>query len=160
MTELLQALYSGDDKRLDELLASDPKLNVFEAAALGRTAPLGSLLAEDPSRANAFDDDGFQPLTLASFFGHVEAARLLLERGAEPNTLGRNEHVQTNALHAATASENKDEETRYALCKLLLENGADPNLTQGTNEFRAIDAARQNGDERLEQLLIEHGAKS
>jgi uncharacterized protein len=159
VTELLHALYSGDDKRVDELLAANPMPNVFEAAALGRTERLGSLLDEDPSRANAFDDDGFQPLTLASFFGHVDAARLLLERGAEPNTLGRNEHVQTNALHAA-ASENKDESTRYALCKLLLENGADPNLTQGTNEFRAIDAARQNGDERLEQLLIEQGAKS
>ena len=160
MTELLQALYRGDDKRVDQLLAEDPQLDVFEAAALGRTSRLGSLLDEDPSRANAFDDDGFQPLTLATFFGHLDAAGLLLERGAEPNTLGRNEHVQTNALHAAAASENKDEATRYALCELLLENGADPNLTQGTNEFRAIDAARQNGDERLEQLLIEHGAKS
>ena|SRR5438477_1932206 len=160
MTELLQALYSGDDERVGELLAAAPELNVFEAAALGRADRLRTLLDEDPTRANAYGNDGFQPLTLASFFGHVDATRLLLDRGANPNTLGRNEHVQTNALHAAAASENKDADTRYALCKLLLEAGADPNLTQGTNEFRAIDATRQNDDERLEQLLIEHGAKA
>jgi hypothetical protein len=32
-------------------------------------------------------------------------------------------------------------------------------LPQGGG-FRAIDAARQNGDTRIEQLLLEHGAKS
>src|SRR5438105_60104 len=144
MTELLEALYRGDQEQVDALLREDPELNVFEAAAFGMTARLRQLLSEDASRSNAFGDDGFQPLTLACFFGHVDAARLLLEQGAEPNTLGRNEQIQTNALHAAAASENKDEQTRYELCKLLIDSGADPNLTQGTNEFRAIDAARLN----------------
>ena len=45
---------------------------------------------------------------------------MLLDHGADPNTLARNEHIRTNALHAAAASENKDEQTRYELCKLLL----------------------------------------
>jgi uncharacterized protein len=151
MTSLLEALYRGDD--LTELLARQPELNVFEAAALGRTERLRELLAEDPDSANAFGDDGFQPLGLACFFGHVEAARILLDHRADPNTLSRNEHIRTNALHAAAASENKGSEARYELCKLLLDNGADPTIPQGGSEFRAIDAARQNGDERLEQLL-------
>src|SRR5919204_3306597 len=115
MTQLLEALYRGDDDRVRELLAQDPELNVFEAAAFGRVDRLRDLLDEDPSRANAFGDDGFQPLGLASFFGHVEAARLLLERGADPNTLARNEHIQAGPLHSAVASENKDAETRYEL---------------------------------------------
>ena len=50
-------------------------------------------------------------------------------------------------------SENKGEATRYELCKLLLDRGADPGIPQGTNEFRAIDSARLNGDTRLEALL-------
>jgi ankyrin repeat protein len=160
MTELLEALYRGQQDRVQELLAQAGELNVFEAAAFGRTERLRGLLDEEPARANAFGDDGFQPLGLACFFGHVEAARLLLDRGADPNTLARNEHIQTSALHAAAASENKDPETQYELCKLLLDHGADPNLPQGGGDegFRAIDAARQNGDERLEQLLREHGA--
>jgi ankyrin repeat protein len=157
MSDLLQALYRGETDRIEELLAGDPALDVFEAAAFGRVDRLRELLDEDPERANAFGDDGFHPLGLACFFGHAEAARLLLERGADVNALSRNEHVQTAAIHAAAAAEGKGESTRYELVKLALEHGADPNLPQGGG-FRAIDAARQNGDARVEQLLVEHGA--
>jgi ankyrin repeat protein len=153
MSKLLDALHSGQREQVDELLAQDPELDVFEAAALGRADRLRELVADDPSRANAFGDDGFQPLTLACFYGQVEAAKVLLDAGADPNTLGRNPHIQTNALHAAVASENKGPEVRYELAELLLERGADPSIRQGTDDFRAIDAARQEGDERLEALL-------
>ena len=64
--------------------------------------------------------------------------------------------MQTAAIHAGAAA-GGDEALRYELVKLTLENGADPNLRQGGG-FRAIDAARQNGDARVEQLLLEHGA--
>jgi uncharacterized protein len=159
MSDLLEALYRGDRARVDEMLASEPELDVFEAAALGRTDRLRELLDEDPSRANAFGADGFHPLGLACFFGHVDAARLLLERGADVNALSRNDRIQTAAIHAAAASEAKDEAARYELVKLALDHGADPNLPQGGG-FRAIDAARQNGDERVEQLLLERGAST
>jgi ankyrin repeat protein len=152
MTELLEALYRGQQDRVDELLAAGPQLNVHEAAALGRTDRLRELLDEDPARANEFGDDGFHPLGLASFFGHVEAARLLLERGADVNALSRNEHIQTAAIHAAAAVEGKDETVRYELVRLALEHGGD-------DGFRAIDAARQNGDQRVEELLRAHGAE-
>jgi uncharacterized protein len=157
MSDLLQALYRGQTDRVEELLAGEPELDVFEAAAFGRTERLRELLDEDPARANVFGNDGFHPLGLACFFGHAEAARLLLERDADVNALSRNEHVQTAAIHAAAAAEGKDESTRYELVKLALDHGADPNLAQGGG-FRAIDAARQNGDARIEQLLVEHGA--
>lgn len=157
MTQLLEALYGGDQDRVDELLAQNPELNVFEAAALGRADRLRELLDEDPSRANAFGDDGFQPLGLACFFGHVEAARLLLERRADPNTLARNEHIQAGPLHSAVASEGKGPDVRYELAALLLDNGADPNLRQGGG-FSPLDAARQNGDEHVERLLLDRGA--
>jgi ankyrin repeat protein len=153
MSRLLEALHRGDDAGVAELLAAAPDLDVFEAAALGRVERLQLLLDDDPSLANAHGDDGFQPLPLACFYGHVAAARVLLDHHADPNTLARNEHIRTNALHAAAASENKDEQTRYELCRLLLEHGADPSIPQGGGEFRAVDAARMNGDERLERLL-------
>jgi uncharacterized protein len=156
MTELLPALYRGDRDRVEELLEADPELDVFEAAAVGRTERLRELLDEDASRASAFGDDGFHPLGLACFFAHLEAARLLLDRGADVNALSTNENVQTAAIHAAAAAAG-DETTRYELVKLVLEHGADPNLRQGGG-FRAIDAARQNGDARIEELLLEHGA--
>jgi ankyrin repeat protein len=156
MTEVLGAIYRGDRGEA-ERLAEGRELDVFEAAALGRTDRLRELLDADPGLANAFGDDGFHPVGLACFFGNVDAARLLMERGADVNALSRNERIQTSALHAAAASEGKDEETRYELVKLALDHGADPNLEQ-EGGFRAIDAARLNGDVRIEQLLLDHGA--
>jgi len=91
MSDLLQAVYRGDQAAVDELLAEEPELDVFEASALGRIDRLRELLDADPSLANAWADDGFQPLGLASFFGHVEAVGLLVERGAEVNSASRND---------------------------------------------------------------------
>lgn len=154
MSELLQAVYRGDRTRVDELLAADPALDVFEAAAVGNAERLRELLDEDPRLANAWAEDGFQPLGLASFFGHVEAARLLVERGAEVNSASRNE-MKVMPLHSAAAT--GDPEARYEISKLLLEHGADPNARQ-QDDFTPLMAAEQQGDERLRELLAEHGA--
>jgi ankyrin repeat protein len=156
MSEILQALYRGDAASAHEL-AQCADLDIFEAAALGEAARVRRLLDDDPTLANAFGADGFHPLGLACFFGHVDAARVLLEHGAEVDALSRNEHIQTAAIHAAAAA-GADEATRYELVELVLDHGADPNLAQGGG-FRAIDAARQNGDEPLERLLKERGAR-
>jgi ankyrin repeat protein len=156
MSELLEAIYRGDQARADELLASEPELDVFEAAAVGKTERLRELLDEDPSLANAWARDGFQPLGLASFFGQTAAVRLLIERDAEVNSASRNE-MRVMPLHSAAAT--GDAEARYEIAKLLLERGADPNARQ-QDEFTPLMAADQHGDERLRELLIEHGAET
>ena len=156
MSELLQAVYRGDETRVAELLAEDPELDVFEAAAVGRTDRLRELLDQDPELANAWAGDGFQPLGLASFFGHVEAARLLVERGAEVNSASRND-MKVMPLHSAVATGDPD--ARYELAKLLLEHGADPNARQ-QDDFTPLMAAEHHGDDRLKQLLEEHDATS
>ena len=154
MSEVLQALYRGDRAAVVELLAADPELDVFESAAVGRADRLRALLDEDPSLANAWAEDGFQPLGFASFFGHVQAARLLVERGAEVNSASRND-FKVMPLHSAVAE--KDPETRYEIATLLLEHGADPNARQ-QDDFTPLMAADQQGDARLRELLVEHGA--
>jgi ankyrin repeat protein len=154
MSDLLQALYRGDHAAAEAILATGPELDVFEAAAAGRAERLRELLDEDPSLANAWAEDGFQPLGLASFFGHPEAARLLVERGAEVNSASRND-FKVMPLHSAVAE--KDPDTRYEIAKLLLEHGADPNTRQ-QDDFTPLMAADQQGDDRLRDLLVEHGA--
>ena len=155
MSELLQAVYRGDQARVDELLAAGPELDVFEAAAVGRVDRLRTLLDEDATLANAWAEDGFQPLGLASFFGHADAARLLVDRGAEVNSASRND-LKVMPLHSAVAE--KDPEIRYEIAKLLLEHGADPNARQ-QDDFTPLMAADQQGDQRLRALLVEHGAE-
>jgi uncharacterized protein len=155
MSDVLQAIYHGDRDEA-ERLAAGRELNVFEASALGRTERVRELLDEDPSLANAWAEDGFQPLGLASFFGHEEAARVLVERGAEVNSASRNP-MKVMPLHSAAAAQDPD--VRYSIARLLLEAGADPNARQ-QDEYTPLMAADQHGDGRLRDLLVAHGATS
>lgn len=153
MSDVLQAIYRGDREEADRL-AAGKELDVFEASALGRTERVRDLLDADPALANAWADDGFQPLGLASFFGQADAARLLVERGADVNSASRNT-MKVMPLHSAAAAQ--DPGVRYEIARLLLEAGADPNARQ-QDEYTPLMAADQHGDDRLRELLVAHGA--
>jgi ankyrin repeat protein len=153
MSGVLQAIYRGDRDEA-ERLAAGTELDVFEASALGRTERVRQLLEDDPALANAWADDGFQPLGLASFFGHPEVAKVLIERGAEVNSASRND-MKVMPLHSAAAT--SDPGVRYELARLLLDAGADPNARQ-QDEYTPLMAADQHGDTRLRELLLDRGA--
>ena len=151
MSELLAAVYRGDQARVDELLAEEPTLDIFEAAALGHTERVGELLDAEAGLVSAWADDGFTPLHLAAFFRHPATARLLVERGALVDVVARNEELRVTPLQSAAAAG----ETETAA--LLLERGADPNVRQ-RGGFTALHAAAQNGNAQLLELLLAHGA--
>jgi uncharacterized protein len=153
VSDVLVAIYRGDREEA-ERLATGRQLDVFEAAALGKVDRLREVLDEDPALANAWAEDGFQPLGLASFFGHVDAARLLVERGAEVNSPSRNA-MKVMPLHSAAAAQ--DPAVRYEIALLLVEAGADVNARQ-QDEYTPLMAADQHGDTRLRKLLVEYGA--
>ncbi len=151
MSEILQALYEGDEGRVAVLLAEDPKLDVFEAAALGRTERVAALVDAEPGLVAAFSADGFTPLHLAAFFRHPETASLLVERGAPVDVFARHEEIVVTPLHSAVAAGEGD------TAALLLERGADPNARQ-EGGFTPLHGAAQQGDEALVELLLRHGA--
>ena len=151
MSELLAAVYRGDQARVDELLAQGPELDIFEAAAVGRADRVEQVLDADPGRVSAWNEDGFTPLHLAAFFRRPETARLLVERGALIDVVARNEQLQVTPLQSAAAA--REEET----AALLLERGADPNARQ-RGGFTALHAAAQHGDAPFVALLLAHGA--
>ena len=144
------ALYRRDVELLETLVDSGPELDVFEAAGLGAEERLDELLAHDPSLAQAQAADGFTPLHLAAFFGHPGAARLLVERGADVNAIADNP-MQVQPIHSAAAADSVE------IVRLLLDAGADANAQQSSGHT-ALDAARQNGDDELAQLLVDRGA--
>jgi uncharacterized protein len=152
VSELLDALYHGRREDAERLLTERgaDTLTIHEAAALGVTSRLEALLAQDPSLANAFSPDGFQPLGLAAFFGRTEAAELLLARGGEVDTPSRNtQHV--TSLHAALAGPAPE------IARSLIQAGADVNAVQQDGVTPLHEAAhRGRGD--LVQLLLDHGA--
>jgi ankyrin repeat protein len=151
MSEALEALYAGDGEKARELLRPDDELSAFEAAAFGRLERLRRILDDDPGQAKAQSGDGFTALHLAIFGGQEEAARLLLERGADPNALSTNEAVRVPPLGTAAFVRS------VPLARLLLDSGAEVN-GRGEGGFTALHSAAQNGDEDLARLLLERGA--
>jgi len=153
VSPILLARYEGREDDLEALLAAGPELDVFEAAAVGATERLGELLAEDPGLVAAWSADGFTPLHLAAYFGHVEGVRLLLAAGAEVGAVAQNE-LGVQPLNSAAASQVAG--ARVDVARLLLDAGADVNA-ELAGGFRPLDAAVQNGDEELAALLRERG---
>ena len=89
-------------------------------------------------------------LSLACFFGHLDAALALLDRGADPDIVATNGTL-LRPIHGAAAARRAD------IVELLLERGADPNAEQSGGS-RAIDAARQHDDTAMIDLLLAAGA--
>lgn len=147
---VLLAAYRHRTEILQALLARQPALDIFEAAAAGDVDTVRDRLQEDPALAQAYASDGFTPLHLAAFFGHEDVARLLLDAGARPDAITRND-MENMPLHAAAAGGH------YAISALLVERGAPVNAQQ-QGGFTALHAAAQHGDRPLAELLVEHGA--
>ena len=147
---VLAAAYQLEPQLADFLADKTVTLNIFEAAALGRATHLVRLLARQPELVNAFADDGFQPLGLACFFGHLEAADYLIRAGASVNTPSNNErHAAPLQLSVAGG--------HAPIVRMLLKNGAQPNV-RARGGWTPLHAAAANGDAESIQLLILAGA--
>jgi ankyrin repeat protein len=153
VSEVLRALYEGRRADAQDAAARSGELDVFEAAALGQGQRVRELVDAEPRLAGAYTGDGFTPLHLAAFFGGADAARVLLERGAEVDARSRNEQFapDATALHSAAAARQLE------IARLLLDAGADPNARQRSGHT-PLDAAELNGDAELATLLRERGA--
>jgi len=131
---LMAALYRGHHDVVEAIIDAGAEIDVFAAAATGRLEDLRRALTE--STVNAYAYDGWTPLHLAAFFGHVAAAQLLLDAGANVHALSTNS-LQNTPLHAATAGKHSD------VALLLLDRGADP-LKADAGGYTALEIARQN----------------
>ena len=150
VSAIMLSRYRFDRGTTDALLAVDPDLDVFEATALGYIDRLRERLDEDPGRARAFSADGYTALHFAGFFGKPEAARTLIEAGAEVNASSTNE-MRVQPLHSAAAGRHIE------VCRVLIASGADVNATQ-RGGFTPLHAAGQHGDIELVELFLSAGA--
>src|SRR3954471_4999651 len=120
---LMNALYRGRQDMVEVLLATDVALDIFEAASLGNAARVTELLATDSARVNAVSADGFTPLHFACFFRQEGSARQLLQAGADPAAVARN-NMKVQPLHSAAAARQRH------IAEMLLHAGASVNARQ------------------------------
>jgi len=147
---IMKAMYYGKKDVVAALLESGVQLDVFEAAATGRTERLVGLIANDPSLLNAYSPDGFTPLGFAVFFGQREAVTALLDAGAEVNAASR-ESMKVTPLASAAAARQTE------IARLLIAHGANVNARAAGGHIPLHEAAA-NGNVELVNLLIEQGA--
>jgi ankyrin repeat protein len=147
---IMKAMYYGKRDVAAALLESGVELDVFEAAATGKTDRLRDLIAKDASLANTYSPDGFTPLGFAVFFAQPEAVKALLDAGAEVNLPSR-ESMKVTPLASAAAAKQTE------IARLLIAHGANVNARAASGHI-PLHEASANGNVELVKLLIDSGA--
>lgn len=154
------------------LIARGAAADPFMAAACGEVEVLRRLLADEPQRANErlserqFATSGntqamhiyfytigrdATPLYAAAGAGQVEAARALLDAGADVNAVGG--YDDSTPLHAAAWHD------RTAVAELLLDRGAEINRKSGSlHRNEPVGWAIVGGRPEVVELLLRRGA--
>jgi uncharacterized protein len=152
--DLFEATAIGAADRVKALLAGDPGLvrsyspdgwtPLHLASFFGYPEVVQLLLgAGAPLEARSRNTLANTALNAAAAANRIEVARLLLERGADPNS---RQHNAISPLHSAAFNGNLD------MVKLLLEHHADPGAITEENRT-AAGMAEEKGHEEIATLL-------
>jgi ankyrin repeat protein len=152
----------GDRRIIGLLLERGATRDLTVAAALGEVEQVRQILDAQPERIRETRPSGRRPLSAAIEAGHDEIARLLLERGTDPNW-GEPTSSSGRALHSAASAGRRE------LVELLLAHGADPNggvdssgvpvSAAATPEIRALLVARGGTTDPYDTSWIDDDAE-
>jgi ankyrin repeat protein len=117
----------------------------------GKIEEIERLLNDEDVHVNGIED-GWSPLHLAAHFGHIGAAELLLQNGADVHVKSVNDMGNT-PLHAAAANKKN----RQDMLNLLLSNGALINEKQGGG-WTVLHQAAHHNDPEMILFYLEKGA--
>lgn len=121
--------------------------DVFDTARYGTVAEMKMLYSKDKNSINATSKMGFSPLILACYRGNDAVAEYLAKNVKDINYASDN----GTALAAVAVKGNAK------LAKILLENGADPNIADAMGVTPLIYAV-QFENVALIKLLMKHNA--
>lgn len=147
---VMLAQYYGRAEIVALLVQHNAQIDLYDASAIGDAERAAGWLAMQPQLANTFSPDGFTPLGLAAFFGHLEIVNILLMYHADPH-IASNNPLRVTPLHSAVAGNH------YAVAAKLIEAGANVNAIQADG-FTPLMGAAQNGNLQMVELLLAHGA--
>ena len=121
---------------------------MVEAAKTGDLQAVRTLLAEDPSKLNATDQDNFTALHWACMRAHWDIAEYLILKGADLNVVGGDGGTQINwAVH----------HDNVEIIRLLVNHGAKLNIRNrwGMTE---LHTAIWRGNIHVVEYLLDHGS--
>ncbi len=121
--------------------------NIFDVARFGSVNNIEQLMNINSDTINAVNEMGYLPLTLACYSGSEEVAIYLAKKTKDIN------HNKNNgtALMAAVFK------NRPAIVKIILERGADPNLSD-SNGTTPLHYATMSENYELVKILLDYKA--
>jgi ankyrin repeat protein/L-ascorbate metabolism protein UlaG (beta-lactamase superfamily) len=122
--------------------------DIYIAVSSGDLASIKALIKQDPGLLNAKNSGAMTPLNFAAEQNQYEAAKLLLDMGADP-TLGDNENSRPIHLAAVSGS--------VSIAELLLSKGIDID-SRDINDMTPLLFAASRGKLEMVQFLISRGA--
>ena len=135
--------------RQDESPLEPPGTPLHYAALWGFDSIVEFLILEHSQDMNSYSFVGdMTPLHLASLRGHVKAARVLIEHGADVTVLAED---RVTPLHLASVV------GRVEIARMLIERGADV-TAQVEDGKTSLHAASMMGQVEIARMLIECGA--
>lgn len=149
VSPLLFAAYNERPEMVDFLRERIREPSFFEACVVGDLPAIRRFLALG-TNIDQRSPDGFTPIGLAVFFRQPAVAKLLIDAGADVNAKASNT-LQVAPIHAAVARSD------LATLQLLLEAGANPDLTQ-QRLMRPIHEASAAGNLPVVAMLLFYGA--
>ena len=121
--------------------------SIFDIARNGSLMEIKALTKNNPDIINNISKEGYSALTLACYYSNNDVATYLIEHVKDINS----KSGYGTPLMAATVKKNSN------LVKLLLENNANPNLTDQNNSTALHFSVIFNQQEIIE-LLMKHNA--
>lgn len=150
VSAILFTLYLAKYDLTKALLDHDPVLDVFDLAALNMQDGLADILTREID-IDLLSGDGFSALHLACFFGSLDCAALLVEKGANVN-LHADNMSDLRPIHSACVA------GQGAIVGLLLKAGAKPNVIQ-MGGYTPLMTAASLGNAPVVDMLLEYGAE-
>lgn len=150
MSAVLFSLYINQSSITELILSYEPALDIYDLAALGGTAQISALIANNPKVLHEYNGVGFTALHIASYFGHADIVNLILENDGDVDKLTMDGSDLTS-LQSAVSN------LKYDVVDVLLKFNAkiDAKMLGG---FTPLMTAAAMGSKELVLKLIEHDA--
>lgn len=152
VSAILWAVYYGQAPIARVIADARGSIDIFEAAALGDQHVMSELITQDPESVNDYSADGFTPLGLAAYFGHLEMVKQLLKAGANPNLPSKN-GLGVIPLHSALSNGAKE------IARVLVEAGSDVNFPSKEG-WTPLHYTAHSGDRETSDFLLSKGAST
>ncbi|MCF8474765.1 MAG: ankyrin repeat domain-containing protein [Emcibacter sp.] len=149
LSAIIFTLYLAQYNLTKALLDFEPELDIFDLSSLNMPEKLLDYL-QTIDNIDCLSGDGFSALHLACFFGALDCASILVEKGANVNIHADN-ISDLRPIHSACAAGHG------AIVNLLLKAGAKPNVIQ-MGGYTPLMISASLGNAPVIDMLLDYGA--